>query len=140
MRAPLLALLLSAVALTACGTLDEPPMRMPAAVTITHPADSAPEEAIDADADGVCRTWGAYCGSGGAVRERVPQQQGFGLQLRSGLSFRAGRLPAAAVTRAAVVIQHSAPKPQASHGKASGNRQIATNSAMVSVPSVRPPM
>ena len=46
------------MALTACGTLDEPPMRMPAAVTITHPADSAPEEAIDTDADGVCRTWG----------------------------------------------------------------------------------
>ena len=33
-------------------------MRLPAAITITHPADSAPEEAIDADADGVCRTWG----------------------------------------------------------------------------------
>ena len=58
MRVPLLALLLSAVALTACGTLDEPPVRLPAAVTITHPADSASEEAIDADADGVCRTWG----------------------------------------------------------------------------------
>ena len=58
MRVPLLALLLSAVALTACGTLDEPPMRLPAAVTITHPADSAPEEAIDTEADGVCRTWG----------------------------------------------------------------------------------
>ena len=58
MRVPLLALFLSALALTACGTLDEPPVRMPAAVTITHPAGSASEEAIDADADGVCRTWG----------------------------------------------------------------------------------
>jgi hypothetical protein len=58
MRAPLLGLLLSAVALSACGTLDEPPVRLPAAVTITHPADSASEEAIDTDADGVCRTWG----------------------------------------------------------------------------------
>ena len=58
MRAPSLALLLSAMALTACGTLDEPPMRLPAAITITHPADSAPEEAIDTEADGVCRTWG----------------------------------------------------------------------------------
>jgi|tagenome__1003787_1003787.scaffolds.fasta_scaffold20844902_4 hypothetical protein len=58
MRMPLLAMILSAMALTACGTLDEPPMRLPAAVTITHPADSAPEEAIDAEADGVCRTWG----------------------------------------------------------------------------------
>lgn len=51
-------LALSVLALSACGTLDEPPMRMPAAITITHPADSAPEEAIDADAEGVCRTWG----------------------------------------------------------------------------------
>ena len=58
MRTPLLGLLLSALAVTACGTLDEPPMRLPAAITITHPADSAPEEAIDAEADGVCRTWG----------------------------------------------------------------------------------
>ena len=58
MRMPLLGLLSSAVALTACGTLDEPPVRLPAAITITHPADSAPEEAIDAEADGVCRTWG----------------------------------------------------------------------------------
>jgi hypothetical protein len=58
MRAPLLGLLLSAVALTSCGTTDEPPVRLPAAVTITHPADSASEEAIDTDADGVCRTWG----------------------------------------------------------------------------------
>jgi hypothetical protein len=58
MRAPLLGLLLSAVALSACGTLDEPPVRLPAAVTITHPTDSASEEAIDTDADGVCRTWG----------------------------------------------------------------------------------
>jgi hypothetical protein len=58
MRVPLLALFLSALALTACGTLDEPPTRMPAAVTITHPTDSASEEAIDTDADGVCRTWG----------------------------------------------------------------------------------
>jgi hypothetical protein len=53
------ALLLGALALSACGTLDEPPVRMPAAVTITHPADSASEEAIDADAEGVCRTWGS---------------------------------------------------------------------------------
>jgi hypothetical protein len=58
MRTPLFALLLSAVALSACGTPDEPPMRLPAAITITHPIDSASEEAIDADADGVCRTWG----------------------------------------------------------------------------------
>jgi predicted alpha/beta-hydrolase family hydrolase len=58
MRTPLLGLLLSALALTACGTLDEPPVRLPAAITITHPADSAPEEAIDAEANGVCRTWG----------------------------------------------------------------------------------
>ena len=58
MRAPLLGLLLSAVALSACGTMDEPPVRLPAAVTITHPTDSASEEAIDTDADGVCRTWG----------------------------------------------------------------------------------
>jgi hypothetical protein len=58
MRVPLLGLLLSAVALSACGTTDEPPTRLPAAVTITHPADSASEEAIDTDADGVCRTWG----------------------------------------------------------------------------------
>ena len=58
MRTPLITLLLSAVALTACGMLDEPPRRLPAAVTITHPADSAPEEAIDTEADGVCRTWG----------------------------------------------------------------------------------
>ena len=58
MRVPLLGLLLSAVALSACGTLDEPPVRLPAAVTITHPTDSASEEAIDTDADGVCRTWG----------------------------------------------------------------------------------
>ena len=53
-----LGLLSSAVALTACGTLDEPPMRLPAAITITHPADSAPEEAINAEADSLCRTWG----------------------------------------------------------------------------------
>ena len=52
------ALLLGALALSSCGTLDEPPVRMPAAVTITHPSDSASEEAIDTDADGVCRTWG----------------------------------------------------------------------------------
>ena len=58
MRVSPLTLLLCAVVLTACGTLDEPPTRMPAAVTITHPTDSASEEAIDADADGVCRTWG----------------------------------------------------------------------------------
>ena len=58
MRVSLPALLLSVVTVTACGTLDEPPVRMPAAITITHPADSAPEEAIDADAEGVCRTWG----------------------------------------------------------------------------------
>ena len=58
MRMPLLALLLIAAALVACGMPDEPPMRLPAAVTITHPADSAPEEAIDTEADGVCRTWG----------------------------------------------------------------------------------
>jgi hypothetical protein len=58
MRVPLLGLLLSAVALSACGMTDEPPTRLPAAVTITHPADSASEEAIDTDADGVCRTWG----------------------------------------------------------------------------------
>jgi len=58
MRAPLLPLFLSAVALTACGSLDEPPVRLPAAVTITHPADSAPEEAIDTEADEVCHTWG----------------------------------------------------------------------------------
>jgi hypothetical protein len=58
MRTPLITLLLSAAALTACGALDEPPRRLPAAVTITHPADSAPEEAIDTEADGVCRTWG----------------------------------------------------------------------------------
>jgi hypothetical protein len=55
---PLGTLLLGALALSACGTLDEPPTRMPAAVTITHPVNSAPEEAIDADAEGVCRTWG----------------------------------------------------------------------------------
>ena len=58
MRVSPLTLLLCAVVLTACGTLDEPPTRMPAAVTITHPTDSASEEAIDTDADGVCRTWG----------------------------------------------------------------------------------
>jgi len=58
MRMPLLGLLLSTISLSACGTLDEPPMRLPAAITITHPADSGPEEAIDADADGLCRTWG----------------------------------------------------------------------------------
>jgi predicted alpha/beta-hydrolase family hydrolase len=58
MRVSLPALLLSVVTVTACGTLDEPPVRMPAAITITHPADSAPEETIDADAEGVCRTWG----------------------------------------------------------------------------------
>ena len=58
MRITLPALLLCAVGLTACGTLDEPPTRMPAAVTITHPTDSASEEAIDTEADGVCRTWG----------------------------------------------------------------------------------
>jgi predicted alpha/beta-hydrolase family hydrolase len=58
MRVSPLTLLLCAVVLTACGTLDEPPTRMPAAVTITHPTDNASEEAIDTDADGVCRTWG----------------------------------------------------------------------------------
>jgi hypothetical protein len=58
MRVSPLTLLLCAVVLTACGTLDEPPVRLPAAVTITHPTDSASEEAIDTDADGVCRTWG----------------------------------------------------------------------------------
>jgi predicted alpha/beta-hydrolase family hydrolase len=58
MRASLFALVLSAAALTGCGTLDEPPMRLPAAVTITHPADGRSEEATDTDADGVCRTWG----------------------------------------------------------------------------------
>ena len=46
------------LALTACAAPDEPPMRMPAAITITHPVGSAPEQEIDADADGVCRTWG----------------------------------------------------------------------------------
>ena len=58
MRVSPLTLLLCAVVLTACGTLDEPPVRLPAAVTITHPADGRSEEATDTDADGVCRTWG----------------------------------------------------------------------------------
>ena len=55
---PTAGLVLGVLALAACAGPDEPPTRMPAAITITHPVDSAPEEAIDADADGVCRTWG----------------------------------------------------------------------------------
>jgi hypothetical protein len=57
MRALLPALLISA-ALTGCGTSDEPPVRLPAALTITHPADGRPDEATNAEADGVCHRWG----------------------------------------------------------------------------------
>src|SRR3546814_14171884 len=46
---------------------------------------------------------------------------------------------AAMAIRAAVVSQQSAPKIQANQAKRSGNRQLATNSTMVSLPSVRPP-
>ncbi len=59
MRAPAAGLILGVLALAACAGPDEPPTRRPAAITITHPVDSASEEAIDADADGVCRTWGS---------------------------------------------------------------------------------
>jgi hypothetical protein len=57
MRALLPALLISA-ALTGCGTPDEPPVRLPAALTITQPADGQPDEATNAEADGVCHRWG----------------------------------------------------------------------------------
>ena len=42
-------------------------------------------------------------------------------------------------TRVKVVSQHSAPKIHASQANHAGNRQLSTNSAMVSVPSVNPP-
>src|SRR5262249_27909690 len=45
----------------------------------------------------------------------------------------------AAQTRLAVVNQHSPPNTQAQMANHSGNRQINTNSASVSVASVRPP-
>ena len=48
-------LLLLAAGLAGCGTPDEPPVRLPAAVTISHPADGRPEEAVDTAAEGICR-------------------------------------------------------------------------------------
>ncbi|UEM04309.1 hypothetical protein JL101_002355 [Skermanella rosea] len=51
-------LLLAAAGLAGCGTPDEPPVRLPAAVTISHPEDGRPEDAVDAQAEGLCRQWG----------------------------------------------------------------------------------
>ncbi|UEM20154.1 hypothetical protein JL100_024245 [Skermanella mucosa] len=51
-------LLLAAAGLAGCGTPDEPPVRLPASVTISHPADGRPEPAVDAQAEGICRQWG----------------------------------------------------------------------------------
>jgi len=58
MRVPLFVLLLLSAALAGCRNSDEPPVRLPAAITITHPADGRSEEATDTEADGVCRRWG----------------------------------------------------------------------------------
>jgi len=52
------ALLLISAALAGCGTADEPPVRLPAALTITHPADGRPDQATDAEANDVCHRWG----------------------------------------------------------------------------------
>lgn len=47
-----------AAGLTGCGTPDEPPVRLPAAVTVSHPADGRPDPAADSAAEGICRQWG----------------------------------------------------------------------------------
>ncbi|EWY37123.1 hypothetical protein N825_21280 [Skermanella stibiiresistens SB22] len=57
------------LALSACSTPDQP-VRLPAAVTITHPADGRSDLAIDTEAEGICRQWGR----GASVVERYENE------------------------------------------------------------------